>query len=220
MTVGSLDPAAILEYATQNLRIEKILIQVGLDPNNITYDAIFNRLLDLALVNITFANVLALIGGIFLISTFVVRTIVPMRVLCIVSIVFFLGSAALAGSVPKFLMYFLALPVNVVRLCSDPQPGETGAKLGAGHVVAGLASPIHEAAPPPERRRAVPQGRRSDGNASDGVRKVPGDGNRCRDSARPHPRRAWISFAEQSSDAVGRMHRRRRGADDHLRRAA
>jgi CRP-like cAMP-binding protein len=39
-----------------------------------------------------------------------------MRVLCIVSIVFFLGSAALAGSVPKFLMYFLALPVNVVRL--------------------------------------------------------------------------------------------------------
>ena len=116
MTVGSLDPAAILDYATKNLRIEKILIQVGLDPNNITYDAIFNRLFDLALVNITFANVLALVGGIFLISTFVVRTIVPMRVLCIVSIVFFLGSAALAGSVPKFLMYFLALPVNVVRL--------------------------------------------------------------------------------------------------------
>jgi CRP-like cAMP-binding protein len=116
MTVGSLDPAAILDYATKNLRIERILIQVGLDPNNITYDAIFNRLLDLALVNITFANVLALIGGIFLISTFVVRTIVPMRVLCIISIVFFLGSAALAGSVPKFLMYFLALPVNVVRL--------------------------------------------------------------------------------------------------------
>jgi CRP-like cAMP-binding protein/uncharacterized protein (DUF697 family) len=116
MTVGSLDPAAILDYATKNLRIERILIQVGLDPNNITYDAIFNRLFDLALVNITFANVLALIGGIFLISTFVVRTIVPMRVLCIVSIVFFLGSAALAGSVPKFLMYFLALPVNVVRL--------------------------------------------------------------------------------------------------------
>jgi CRP-like cAMP-binding protein/uncharacterized protein (DUF697 family) len=116
MTVGSLGPAAILDYATKNLRIERILIQVGLDPNNITYDAIFNRLFDLALVNITFANVLALIGGIFLISTFVVRTIVPMRVLCIVSIVFFLGSAALAGSVPKFLMYFLALPVNVVRL--------------------------------------------------------------------------------------------------------
>lgn len=116
MTVGSLDPAAILDYATKNLRVERILIQVGLDPNNITYDAIFNRLLDIALVNITFANVMALIGGIFLISTFVVRTIVPMRVLCIVSIVFFLGSAALAGSVPKFLMYFLALPVNVVRL--------------------------------------------------------------------------------------------------------
>jgi CRP-like cAMP-binding protein len=116
MIVGILDPAAILDYATKNLRIERILIQVGLDPNTITYDAIFNRLVDLALVNITFANVLALIGGIFLISTFVVRTIVLMRVLCIVSIVFFLGSSALSGSVPKFLMYFLALPVNVVRL--------------------------------------------------------------------------------------------------------
>jgi CRP-like cAMP-binding protein len=59
---------------------------------------------------------LALVGGIFLVSTFVVRTIVPMRILCIVSIVFFLGSAALAGSVPKFFLYLLALPVNVIRL--------------------------------------------------------------------------------------------------------
>jgi CRP-like cAMP-binding protein len=39
-----------------------------------------------------------------------------MRMLCIFSIVFFLGSAVLAGDVPKFLMYFLALPANVVRL--------------------------------------------------------------------------------------------------------
>jgi cyclic nucleotide-binding protein len=41
---------------------------------------------------------------------------VLMRVLCIFSIVFFLGSAALAGSLPKFLLYLLALPINVVRL--------------------------------------------------------------------------------------------------------
>jgi len=120
MRLGSLDPAGTiqraLEYATTNLTIERLLIQAGIDPNNVTYEAIFNRLLDIALANITFANVLALVGGIFLVSTFVVRTIVRMRVLCIVSIVFFLGSATLSGSVPKFFMYFLALPANIVRL--------------------------------------------------------------------------------------------------------
>jgi CRP-like cAMP-binding protein len=107
MSIGFLDPAAM---------VQRLLIQFGLDPDNLTYDAIFERLLDVALASITFANVFAVIGGIFLVSSFVVRTIVPMRVLCIVSIVFFLGAAVLAGSVQHFLMYFLALPVNVVRL--------------------------------------------------------------------------------------------------------
>src|SRR5689334_21745776 len=120
MGVESFEPAALfeplLDFSTKYLSVEKLLIQVGLDPNNVTYEAIFNRLLDLAIANITFANILALLGGIFLISTFVVRTIVPMRVLCIVSVVFFLGAAMLAGSVQHFLMYFLALPVNIIRL--------------------------------------------------------------------------------------------------------
>jgi CRP-like cAMP-binding protein len=56
------------------------------------------------------------IGGIFLVATFVVRTIVPMRLLTVVSIVFFVLAAALSGSVPMFLLYLLALPINVVRL--------------------------------------------------------------------------------------------------------
>jgi uncharacterized protein (DUF697 family) len=120
MSVASLDPVAVvqraLEYATMNLTVERLLVQFGIDPNNVTYESIFNRLLDIAFSNITFANLLALAGGIFLILSFVVRTIVRMRVLCIVSIVFFLSSAALSGSVPHFLMYFLALPANVVRL--------------------------------------------------------------------------------------------------------
>jgi CRP-like cAMP-binding protein len=120
MSSRGLDPAAILDrtldYATKNLTIERLLIQLGLDPSNITYDAIFNRLLDLVVANLTFANILALAGGIFLLLTFVVRTIVLMRVLCTFSILFFLGSAALTYSVPKFLMYLLALPINVIRL--------------------------------------------------------------------------------------------------------
>ena len=120
MSVGSFDPAAmvqgLLEYASKNVRIERLLIQIGLDPDNVTYEAVFNRLLDLALANITFANVFALIGAIFLIATFVVHTIVPLRVLNIVSSVFFLMAAALAGSVPQFFLYLLALPINFVRL--------------------------------------------------------------------------------------------------------
>lgn len=116
MSVGFLDPAAMLDYATKNLRVEKLLIQVGLDPSNITYEAIFNRLLDILLANITFANVLFLAGGIFLILTFVVRTMVPLRVLCIISGVFFLAAAALSGSVPQFFLYLLALPINFIRL--------------------------------------------------------------------------------------------------------
>jgi hypothetical protein len=105
-----------IDYVNTNLRFERIVVQLGLDPSNITYDAVFNRLLDVALASITFSNVLALVGAIFLILTFVVRTIVPMRVLTIVSIVFFLGSAALAGSVPRFFLYLLALPINIIRL--------------------------------------------------------------------------------------------------------
>ena len=43
----------ILDAATDNLRFAKILVQMGLDPNNVTWDAIFNRLLEIFLHNIT-----------------------------------------------------------------------------------------------------------------------------------------------------------------------
>jgi hypothetical protein len=60
-----------LEYAAQNLRVEKILIQLGLDPSNVTYDAVFNRLVDVTLANINFANMLALVGAICRSTSFV-----------------------------------------------------------------------------------------------------------------------------------------------------
>lgn len=53
----------ILDTAADNLRIAKILVQMGLDPNNITYDALFDRLLDIVLANITLANMFALVGA-------------------------------------------------------------------------------------------------------------------------------------------------------------
>ena len=120
MSSADLDLAAILnralEYAAHNLRVEKLLVQLGLDPANVTYDAIFNRLVDITLANINFANMLALVGAIFYVATLMVRTIVPLRVIGIISMVFFIGYGALAGAVATFLLYLLSLPINVIRL--------------------------------------------------------------------------------------------------------
>jgi len=120
MGSANFDLAAILnralEYAAQNLRVEKLLIQIGLDPANVTYDAVLNRLVDIILANITFANMLALVGAIFYVATLMVRTIVPLRVIGIISIVFFIAYGALAGAVATFLLYLLSLPINVIRL--------------------------------------------------------------------------------------------------------
>jgi hypothetical protein len=120
MGSANIDPAAILnralEYAAQNLKVEKLLIQLGLDPANISYDVVFNRLVDIVLANINFANMLALIGATLYVVTLMVRTIVPLRVIGIISMVFFIAYGALAGAVATFLLYLLSLPINVIRL--------------------------------------------------------------------------------------------------------
>jgi hypothetical protein len=120
MSSANIDPAAILnralEYAAQNLRVEKLLIQLGLDPANISYDVVFNRLVDIVLANINFANMLALVGATLYVVTLMVRTIVPLRVIGIISMVFFIAYGALAGAVTTFLLYLLSLPINVIRL--------------------------------------------------------------------------------------------------------
>jgi hypothetical protein len=106
----------ILDTAADNLRVAKILVQLGLDPNNVTYDAIFNRLLEIFLHNINLANTFALLGAIFFVATLLTRTMVPLRVSNIVSGVFFVGFGALAGDVKTFLLYLLMLPINAHRL--------------------------------------------------------------------------------------------------------
>jgi len=44
MSSANLDPIAILnralEIASQNLRVEKVLIQLGLDPSHVTFEAV------------------------------------------------------------------------------------------------------------------------------------------------------------------------------------
>jgi hypothetical protein len=106
----------ILDTAADNLRVAKILVQLGLDPNNITYDALFNRLLEIFLANITLANMFALVGAIFFVATLLTQTMVPLRVANMIGCAFFVGFGALAGDVKTFLLYLLLLPINAFRL--------------------------------------------------------------------------------------------------------
>src|ERR1700726_3313518 len=106
----------ILDTAADNFRIAKILVQLGLDPNNITFDALFNRLLEIFLANITLANMFALVGAIFFVATLLTQAMVPLRVANMVGCAFFVGFGALAGDVKTFLLYLLLLPINAFRL--------------------------------------------------------------------------------------------------------
>jgi len=106
----------ILDTAADNLRIAKILVQLGLDPNNLTYDAIFNRLLEVLLANITLANMFALLGAIFFVATLLTQTMVPLRVANMIGCAFFAVFGALTGTITTFLLYLLMVPINAYRL--------------------------------------------------------------------------------------------------------
>jgi CRP-like cAMP-binding protein len=120
MTTSNVDISSvmnrILDTAADNLRVAKILVQMGLDPDNITYDAIFNRLLEILLHNITLANMFALIGAIFFVATLLTQTMVPLRVANMIGCAFFAGFGALAGNITTFLLYLLMVPINAFRL--------------------------------------------------------------------------------------------------------
>jgi hypothetical protein len=106
----------ILDAAADNLRVAKILVQLGLDPNNVTYDAIFNRLLEIFLHNITLANMFALVGAVFFVATLLTQTMVPLRVANMIGCAFFAGFGLLSGTVTTFLLYLLMVPINAYRL--------------------------------------------------------------------------------------------------------
>ena len=106
----------ILDAAADNLTFAKLLVKLGLDPNNITYDALFNRLLELVVANINIASLCALIGAIFFVATLLTRTMVPLRVSNMVSNLSFAAYGALAGDIKTFLLYVLLFPINAVRL--------------------------------------------------------------------------------------------------------
>ena len=106
----------ILNTAADNLRVAKILVQMGLDPNNITTDILFNRLTEIVLANITLANMFALVGAVFFVATLLMQTMVPLRVANMAGCTFFATFGALSGNVATFVLYLLMLPINAVRL--------------------------------------------------------------------------------------------------------
>ncbi len=117
MISASLDSAVnhIADFTT-NLGVDKLFLKLGVDPAHITYDAVYHRLTELAVANINTANMLALAGAMFYVATLMMRTIVPLRVIGIISIAFFMAYGLVAGAVGTFLLYLLSLPVNVIRL--------------------------------------------------------------------------------------------------------
>src|SRR6201981_3511678 len=102
----------ILDTAADNLRIAKILVQMGLDPSNITYDALADRLLEIVLANITLANMFALVGAIFFVATLLMQTMVPLRVANMAGCAFFATAGALSRNLANFLAYLLCLRIN------------------------------------------------------------------------------------------------------------
>ena len=119
MTLGDLVLAAqangVVDAAMEDI-LAKVLTHLKLEADNITYDALFQRLVDIALASITIANVLALIGAIFFVATLLMRTMVPLRVTGIISDVFFIGYGVLSGTVTTLMLYILLLPINIFRL--------------------------------------------------------------------------------------------------------
>jgi hypothetical protein len=119
MTLGDLVLAAqangAVDAAMEDI-IAKVLTHLKIEVDNITFEALFQRLVDIALASITIANILALIGAIFFVATLLMRTMVPLRVTGIISDVFFIGYGVLSGTVTTLMLYILLLPINIFRL--------------------------------------------------------------------------------------------------------
>src|SRR5438552_16942436 len=119
MTLGDLVLAAqangAVDAAMEDI-LAKVLTHLKLDADNITYDALFQRLVDISLASITIANRLALRYAIFFVTTLWMRTMVPLRVAGIVSDVFFIGYGLLSSTVTTLILYVLLLPINIFRL--------------------------------------------------------------------------------------------------------
>ena len=119
MTLGDLDMAMLansgIDAAMDDI-LTKLLTHLKIDASNITFEAVWQRLIDIALASVTVANMFALMGAIFFVTTLLMRTMVPLRVAGIVSDVFFIGYGVLSNTVTTLILYILLLPINIFRL--------------------------------------------------------------------------------------------------------
>jgi Cyclic nucleotide-binding domain len=113
MDLGNLDLVPMLSEAGDN--VTKLLIQLGLDPSKVTFDALYNRLAEIA-ANLSPLHLFILGGSIFYVATLLMRTIVPLRICNIISDLFFLTYGLLVASISTIILYLLLLPINSVRL--------------------------------------------------------------------------------------------------------
>jgi hypothetical protein len=119
MTLGDLHAAAIangaIDAAMEDI-LTRLLNHLKLDASNLTFDALFQRLVDIALASVTVANIFALLGATFFVTTLLMRTMVPLRVAGIISDIFFITYGVLSATVTTLTLYVLLLPINVYRL--------------------------------------------------------------------------------------------------------
>ena len=104
------------DFVAQASWIDRLTTHLGFDPAKLTVDGVFHHLMEIAVANINTANMLALGGAIFYVATLMMRTIVPLRVIGIISIAFFIAYGVVAGAVSTLLLYLFSLPVNIIRL--------------------------------------------------------------------------------------------------------
>src|ERR1051326_8882875 len=118
MFAANLDSAMdrFFDFVVQTSWIDSLVTHLGFDPAHLTMDGVFHHLMEIAVANINTANMLALVGAVFYVATLMMRTIVPLRVIGIISIAFFIAYGVVAGAVSTFLLYLLSLPINVIRL--------------------------------------------------------------------------------------------------------
>jgi hypothetical protein len=119
MTLGDLDMAMLANSAFDAAMddiLTKLLTHLKVDASNITFEALLQRLIDIALASVTVANMFALLGAIFFVTTLLMRTMVPLRVAGIISDVFFIGYGVLSNTVTTLILYILLLPINIFRL--------------------------------------------------------------------------------------------------------
>jgi cAMP-binding proteins - catabolite gene activator and regulatory subunit of cAMP-dependent protein kinases len=119
MTLGDLHAAALangaIDAAMEDI-LTRLLNHLKLDASNLTFDALFQRLVDIALASVTVANIFALLGATFFVTTLLMRTMVPLRVAGIISDIFFIAYGVLSATVTTLTLYILLLPINVYRL--------------------------------------------------------------------------------------------------------